>query len=198
MAQRANPRAAEQREWLTKFLGVRLPTTGGKSAREVLHRLKNLMPGYRAAAAGGPAETQIRDLFATVKALSDGKDYEAACGVLDQIENLVADRSNADARALASWRKAVGRSVSQLEQLRKAVEAVRDPDARAIAGILSGIANRLQVDVGSASAVKELQTYLRDDRNVAAAEADNPFGIVVKLRELLLQALGGMSRAPAS
>lgn len=90
---------------------------------------------------------------------------------------------------LASWQREREAAIGRLRQLAAAIGGSGDAEARDAVVLVQAIIKNLTAKPDSRNMVTELERWLRTDDILEDAEAPNPFGIELDVREPLLRAL---------
>lgn len=91
--------------------------------------------------------------------------------------------------ALATWQAARAPVVDQLKKLGAAIAASKDAEAKRAIIMLQAIIKNLTAAPDTRQSVLELERYLATDDIVVDVESPNPFGVEIKVRQPLLDAL---------
>jgi hypothetical protein len=103
-----------------------------------------------------------------------------------------------DGPSMRLWQTERAKAVANLRALSAEIVKSQDAEARDAVILLQAIIKNLTPMPESGQSVAELQRYIEQDDIIDDAEAENPFGIDLKLRAALLPALAGLQKEYAA
>jgi hypothetical protein len=149
-----------------------------------VQRLKSVLPALHQAMTQSREAPRIKAAMEAIKKHSQAEDYAAANAVLDEAEAL----SQTATLSFGTWQAARTKALNDIRAVCKAIAATKNPEAKGALQELYAIIKSLPHSPATAE-IAELESYIRNDDAVAAAEECPPSLGTLRLRDPLLAAL---------